>query len=122
MDDLISRQQAVEAMDAVTFMHIEADKLGLHESMGGNWLNADEVAEALTRLPSALPTASSRPIDVLNLSLRSYNSLRRAGIDTVAELSEVRQNNTLRKVRGLGLRAVTEIEEALDRYMSENEE
>ena len=52
MDDLIGRWAAIEAFANVAFMHIEADKLGVHESMDGNWFNADEAVEALKQLPS----------------------------------------------------------------------
>ena len=51
-------------------------------------------------------------IDDLELSVRSYNCLKRAGIDTVGDLA-ARSHTDLQKVRNLGLKSLVEIEEKL---------
>lgn len=51
-------------------------------------------------------------IDDLVLSVRSYNCLKRAGIDTVGDLTG-RSRDDLQKVRNLGLKSLVEIEEKL---------
>lgn len=50
-----------------------------------------------------------KTIDDLGLSVRNYNTLKRAGIDTLDELLEVIDNERLYKIRGLGMKAATEI-------------
>ena len=58
------------------------------------------------------------PIEVLNLSRRSYNYLHKAGYRTVrqvAELGEVR----LRNIRRLGQPFATEVQKRLDAYFAE---
>ena len=62
--------------------------------------------------------AISRKIEVLKLSTMTYNALRRWGVDSVADLCEARQNGKLQKVRGIGRKALDEIEHALDEYLN----
>jgi DNA-directed RNA polymerase subunit alpha len=52
------------------------------------------------------------PIEELDLSVRSYNCLRRAGIDTVAELCS-RTEDEMMKVRNLGRKSLEEVVEKL---------
>ena len=63
-----------------------------------------------------------RPIGDLELSTRSHNSLRRAGIDTVGELYWAYKNNILVRVRGLGNRSISEIEGLLLKYIEKQQE
>ena len=49
--DTISRQAAIDALDGVSWMHLE----GKHEICDGDWIKADEAKEALKQLPSAQP-------------------------------------------------------------------
>lgn len=58
---------------------------------------------------------------VLNLSVRSYNCLKRAGCETVADVlrlagDEEDGDNPLRKVRNLGARSEAEIRESVKQY------
>ncbi len=55
-------------------------------------------------------------IDCLNLSVRSYNCLKRAGINTIFDL-EKKKPEELLKIRNLGKRSYNEIMEAMKRYM-----
>lgn len=66
--------------------------------------------------------ADNKPIEILELSGRSHNALRRAGIDTVGELYWAYKNNILVRVRGLGNRSISEIEELLLKYIEKQQE
>ncbi|MBE3599007.1 MAG: DNA-directed RNA polymerase subunit alpha [Limnochordaceae bacterium] len=52
------------------------------------------------------------PIEELNLSVRSYNCLKRAGIDTVQELTRKTEEDMMR-VRNLGKKSLQEVKEKL---------
>ncbi|MCH4199501.1 DNA-directed RNA polymerase subunit alpha [Clostridium tyrobutyricum] len=52
-------------------------------------------------------------IEELELSVRSYNCLKRAGINTVQELTE-RSMDDMMKVRNLGKKSLEEVEQKLD--------
>lgn len=69
-----------------------------------------------------IETLDKRPIEDLELSVRSHNALKRAGIDTVGELYRAYKNNILVRVRGLGNRSISEIEELLLKYIEKQEE
>lgn len=63
-------------------------------------------------------------IEELDLSVRSYNCLKRAGINTVQELTE-RTMDDMMKVRNLGKKSLEEVEqklEALGLSLKQNEE
>lgn len=51
-------------------------------------------------------------IEELDLSVRSYNCLKRAGINTVQELTE-RTIDDMMKVRNLGKKSLEEVQEKL---------
>ena len=53
------------------------------------------------------------PIDRLNLSIRSYNCLKRAGLQTVQDILD---RGTLQGIRNLGPGCIAEIEEQLRKY------
>ena len=69
-----------------------------------------------------IETLDKRPIEDLELSVRSHNALKRAGIDTVEELYWAYKNNILVRVRGLGNRSISEIEELLRKYIEKQQE
>ncbi|MCL6594508.1 MAG: DNA-directed RNA polymerase subunit alpha, partial [Alicyclobacillus sp.] len=52
------------------------------------------------------------PIEELDLSVRSYNCLKRAGINTVGELCS-RTEEEMMKVRNLGRKSLEEVVEKL---------
>ena len=55
------------------------------------------------------------PIEDMDLSVRSYNCLKRAGINTVQELTKKSREDML-KVRNLGLKSIDEVFEKLTEY------
>lgn len=52
------------------------------------------------------------PIEELDLSVRSYNCLKRAGINTIQELTD-RSENQMMNVRNLGRKSLDEIQDKL---------
>lgn len=56
---------------------------------------------------------SSTPITDLDLTVRSYNSLRRFGIDTIYELTQMSEEE-LMKARNLGRKSLKEIKDKLE--------
>jgi len=54
-------------------------------------------------------------IEELDLSVRSYNCLKRAGIQTVLELTQVTEEEMM-KVRNLGKKSLKEVKDKLDEY------
>jgi DNA-directed RNA polymerase subunit alpha len=66
---------------------------------------------------SPLPEQYDTPLEELNLSTRSYNSLRRAGIFTLGQLIE-KSREGLPPLPGLGAKSRTEVEELLEKMGS----
>lgn len=48
-------------------------------------------------------------IDDMQLSVRAWNALKRAGVNTIGELIDVIQEDGLMKIRNLGKKSMTEI-------------
>ena len=60
----------------------------------------------------------------MDLSVRSFNCLKRAGINTVSELTDKTEDEMM-KVRNLGKKSLEEVQEKLDELglsLRENEE
>ena len=55
----------------------------------------------------------SKTIEELDFSVRTYNCLKRAGISTVADLTQLTKEDVL-KIRNMGLKWLDEIIEKLD--------
>ena len=68
-----------------------------------------EVYAAETREPSVLLEQYNTPLEELNLSVRVYNSLKRAGISTLRMLLERREEGLL-QLPGLGAKSRQEVE------------
>ena len=62
--------------------------------------------------PSVSPNVMNGSIDDLELTVRSYNCLKRAGISTIKELTE-RTEEEMSRVRNLGKKSLKEIKEKL---------
>jgi len=73
---------------------------------------ADEEPMLVTSPPSSAKTDSDRTIEELDLSVRSYNCLRRCGLTTVQELTRMTEDE-VKKIRNLGLKSLEEIRERL---------
>ncbi|MDF7637732.1 DNA-directed RNA polymerase subunit alpha [Leuconostocaceae bacterium ESL0958] len=74
------------------------------------------VAEATDVMVESAKTVQqdtdAAPIEDLDLSVRSYNCLKRAGINTIDELTD-RSESDMMKVRNLGRKSLDEIQEKL---------
>ena len=68
-----------------------------------------EVCAAGAKESGILPEYYSTPLEELNLSVRPYNSLKRAGISTLGELLE-RNKEGLPRLAGLGAKSRQEVE------------
>ena len=55
----------------------------------------------------------AKPIEDLELSVRSFNCLKRAGIDTVEELIQYTEEDMM-KVRNLGMKSLVEVKNKLN--------
>ena len=68
------------------------------------------------RKTTGLNGMSSVDITELNLSVRSYNCLKRAGCNTVGDILDLidEEGNGLRRIRNLGSRSEAEIKEMLE--------
>jgi DNA-directed RNA polymerase subunit alpha len=78
----------------------------------------ENVKERLSESRNGSPKTDARlkiRMEELDFSLRPYNCLKRAGINTVEDLlSKTRED--LRNVRNLGPRSIVEIEHVLSKY------
>ncbi|TEU17096.1 MAG: DNA-directed RNA polymerase subunit alpha [Dehalococcoidia bacterium] len=68
----------------------------------------------MARALSLLPEQYDTPLEELNLSTRSYNSLRRAGIFTLGQLIE-KSKEGLPPLPGLGAKSRAEVEELMEK-------
>jgi len=68
----------------------------------------------MARTLSPLPEQYDTPLEELNLSTRSYNSLRRAGIFTLGQLIE-KSREGLPPLPGLGAKSRAEVEELIEK-------
>ena len=73
---------------------------------GGIAVSADEATE------SSFDATDQMPIEDLDLSVRSYNCLKREGIGTVGEL-RAKNENQLLEIRNFGAKSVDEVKEKL---------
>ena len=56
------------------------------------------------------PSMAETPIDTLDLSVRGYHCLKRAGYDTIGQLAEsIEAGNELAKIRNCGKNTIQEI-------------
>ena len=78
----------------------------------------DEIREYAEEMKKngALPKVIAEiPIEELELSVRAYNCLKRAGINTIVQLQELSEEKLL-SVRNLGRKATAEIQSKLKEY------
>ena len=55
------------------------------------------------------------PIEEMDLSVRSYNCLKRAGVNTIEDLIKKSRNDML-KVKNLGIKSIDEVIQKLESY------
>ena len=93
------------------------DKL-LDYVMNAKDLTEDEVTEFLKH--RAAPAKDERDISELDLSVRSYNCLKRAGLTTIKAVVDIDERSEasewIFKVRNLGRKSVEEIKEKLEEH------
>lgn len=82
-------------------------EIDIHPKHGGKFRFPIYMTESL----------SKTPIDALELGVRSYNSLKRAGIDTIGDLcSKVQTSSDLNRIRNCGKTSIAEIMDHLFAY------
>ena len=79
-------------------------------------VNLDDIGQSMSFIIEREDEQKNRvlemPIEELDLSVRSYNCLRRAGVDTVEDLSRLREEDII-KVKNLGKKSLKEVKEKL---------
>lgn len=82
----------------------QIDGVDLHEKKGGRFKFRMHITQ----------TMSDTPIEALDLSARSYNSLKRAGYNSIGDLLDAISAGTeLKGIRNCGAKSVREIMEQL---------
>ncbi len=114
-DGSISPAEAMATASNVIIKHFECI-LALSNNVASLVMKSDD--------EKAKNLALEITIDELELSVRSYNSLKRAGITTVGDLVLKTEDETM-KIRNLGLKSFTEIKEKINAlglgFKNENE-
>ena len=104
MEEIARAKEDIAAVDTARGELSDARAaLELAEEMGD-----DPDAAALREEAAATAERLSRAIDELELSVRSYNCLKRAGINTVEELCN-KTSEDMMKVRNLGRKSLEEV-------------
>ena len=105
----IRPEEAVSKAAAILVMHLR-----LFQNMDGNIV---EEEEEVPNFPPEEVDDSAKvlemTIDDLDLSVRSFNCLKRAGINTVADLAQKTEDDMM-KVRNLGRKSLDEVKKKLE--------
>lgn len=114
-DRLIIRVETNGSMNPADAVSLAANILVAHFSL---FTNLGEIAASSDQVfsISSEPTRSKyadMTIEELDLTVRSYNCLKRAGISTVMELAN-RSEEEMMKVRNLGKKSLKEVKEKLE--------
>ena len=101
---------AKEALDGAGFTldEAEADRCGVIVSSGIGGLSITEAEH-----DKGKEKALEMTIEELDLSVRSFNCLKRAGINTVEDLIN-KSEDEMMKVRNLGRKSLEEVEQKLE--------
>ena len=83
-----------------------AERQGIYETLAGMG------REVVIEIP-LYADFTGLPIEELNLGARSFNGLKRAGINTVGRLAKAVSENELPRIRNLGKVSIREINETL---------
>lgn len=108
-DGSIKPEDAVSKAASILITHLR-----LFQNMGG--AVEDEITEEDIFVPEAEdnnPKAMDMTIEDLDLSVRSYNCLKRAEINTVADLTQKSEEDMM-KVRNLGRKSLEEVKKKLE--------
>ena len=116
---LISLNAAIDALEKCTDIYLNNLPPTIYK---------EDAIKAVKELPPAQPdietllklaVAMAKPIEYLNLSVRSYNALKRRGVDSVAKVYELKQKENLKKIRNIGAKSADEIEDCLSAYLAQ---
>ena len=101
----------ISAKDAVSLgAKIMSDHLTVFTNLSDTMGNGSTVVEKIANSPD---TKLSMTIDELDLSVRSYNCLKRANINTVADLVG-KTSEDMMKVRNMGKKSLDEVQKKLE--------
>ena len=101
----------IAAKDAVSLgAKIMSDHLTVFTNLSDTMGNGSTVVEKVANSPD---TKLSMTIDELDLSVRSYNCLKRANINTVADLV-CKTGEDMMKVRNMGKKSLDEVQKKLE--------
>lgn len=103
-DGSISPEEAISLSAKVLSDHLKLF-VGLTESMGDVEIMVEKEEEEKDKI-------LDMTIEELDLSVRSYNCLKRAGINTVFELTQKTEEDMM-KVRNLGRKSLEEVEQKM---------
>lgn len=73
-----------------------------------------QIEKYRSRIPGAILT-----IEAMDLSVRIYNCLKRAGLDTVDKVAAFNKIDDLSKIRNLSWKCVNEVQEKLQKFMAD---
>lgn len=90
----------------------------LETDASGNEITEAEPSDELAPSDEEIPVivADDRPIEALNLSVRSYNCLKRAKFKTVQQLLDISSEDLI-KIRNLGKKSLEELEAIKSSYV-----
>lgn len=110
----IKTDGSIEAKDAIA---LASDILSSHLAIIADIANLDkkEIFSQEEARKEANSIQAQRPISELNLSVRSYNCLKREGIETIAQLA-VMPKIEIQSIPNLGAKSLEEIMEKLEEY------
>lgn len=113
-DGTLRPEEAVSKAAAILIAHMK-----LFQNMDGvEFMEPDDDADDINKEPeeeiiTALDKNLAKPIEDLELSVRSTNCLKRAGIHIVADLADKTEEEMM-KVRNLGRKSFEEIKNTMD--------
>ena len=104
----IRPEEAVSKAAAILVMHLR-----LFQNMDGTVIEEEEVPNFPPEEVDDSTKVLEMTIDDLDLSVRSFNCLKRAGINTVADLAQKTEDDMM-KVRNLGRKSLDEVKKKLE--------
>ncbi len=111
-DGSLRPEEAVSKAAGILVMHLK-----LFQNMDGLPEEEEEEEEEEATFPEEEEDDSSKVLDMtiedLDLSVRSFNCLKRANINTVADLAEKTEDDMM-KVRNLGRKSLEEVKKKLE--------
>lgn len=114
--DNLCEKTEITNMEMAVFKKKIIGACGCSESLAaevvGMWVSALKV----TVIDTSSVNPRELPIDELELSVRSYNCLKRAGINTLGDLENMTPSEMMRKIRNLGRKSLEEILSVMKQY------